>query len=1097
VNQGTALVVSGTAPAGSSVSVTVQSAPTTLTTTAAADGSWSVSFDTSQIDAGSHTVVRAIGAAATEFVSYLFVADILPPTTTATYAPTTAASGWVNAATVSIALSAIDNAHGSGVKEIHLIVDGIAQVITGASASTTINNEGSHAISYWAVDNQGNVEATNSATIRIDRTPPITTASLAGTIGSNGWFVSSATLTLSATDNASGVASTQYSLDNGATWTASSSTVSFNADAIYAIQYRSTDVAGNQEPASTITFKIDKTAPVTTASVTGTAGSNGWYKAGSPVTLTLTATDNLSGVALTNYTINGGTTQSYSGSVSLSDGNYTVTYWSVDVAGNVEGSHSLTLKVDQTPPTISASRTPAANANGWNNSAVTVSFSCADSGSGLATACPAAQVLNSEGVNQSSSGTVTDMAGNSANVTVSNINIDLTAPTITGSATPAPNAAGWNNTNVTVSFSCSDALSGIASCAGPTTLTTEGSNQGVTGSAADKAGNGSSATVSGIKIDKTAPVTSATVTGTVGSNGWYKAGSPVQVSLTASDNLSGVAVTSYTINGGTAQIYAGPIAFTDGRFTVLYWSLDRAGNLEAQHSLSVNVDQTPPAITPTISPAPNSNGWNNGSVTVSFTCSDAMSGLSGTCPASVTLSTEGANQTVSRSVGDNAGNLSTASVTINIDLTKPVTLASVTGTLGNNGWYKAPGPAVLTLTATDNLSGVALTNYTVNGGAIQTYTGPVTFSDGRYTVAYWSTDRASNVEAQKSISFKVDETPPAETETLTPAPNSYGWNNSAVAISFTCSDAMSGLATACPASVTKASEGANQVVSGTVSDLAGNVTTVSRAVNIDLTKPVSSATVKGTTGNNAWFKAGNPVVLTLTATDNLSGVATTQYKVNGGATNTYGGPVTFTDGVYTVTYWSTDKANNVETSKSISFKVDQTAPVVTVTNMTNPATFILNQSPGPNPTYTVADATSGVATRSLSMVKPNTPSGVGTYTYTITATDIAGNATTYHGIIQVIYRWGGWAGPLTSGTSFAQGTTIAVEFTVLDYNNALVTSAVASLSVDGTSTGNFTYSSKSKVYLFNLSTSKLARGFHLLTVKLDDGSTQSITITLT
>ena len=43
-----------------------------------------------------------------------------------------------------------------------------------------------------------------------------------------------------------------------------------------------------------------------------------------------------------------------------------------------------------------------------------------------------------------------------------------------------------------------------------------------------------------------------------------------------------------------------PLAFTDGPYTVLYWSSDTAGNVEAQHSLSVNVDQTPPTITPTI-----------------------------------------------------------------------------------------------------------------------------------------------------------------------------------------------------------------------------------------------------------------------------------------------------------------------------------------------------------------------------------------------------------------------------------------------------------------------------------------------------------------
>ena len=37
--------------------------------------------------------------------------------------------------------------------------------------------------------------------------------------------------------------------------------------------------------------------------------------------------------------------------------------------------HSITLKIDGVPPTITPSRSPAANANGWNNTDVKVDFS--------------------------------------------------------------------------------------------------------------------------------------------------------------------------------------------------------------------------------------------------------------------------------------------------------------------------------------------------------------------------------------------------------------------------------------------------------------------------------------------------------------------------------------------------------------------------------------------------------------------------------------------------------------------------------------------------------------------------------------------------
>jgi hypothetical protein len=51
---------------------------------------------------------------------------------------------------------------------------------------------------------------------------------------------------------------------------------------------------------------------------------------------------------------------------------------------------------DTTPPTITAVATPAANANGWNKTNVTVKFICADTGSGIRT-CPAKTIVSAEG----------------------------------------------------------------------------------------------------------------------------------------------------------------------------------------------------------------------------------------------------------------------------------------------------------------------------------------------------------------------------------------------------------------------------------------------------------------------------------------------------------------------------------------------------------------------------------------------------------------------------------------------------------------------------------------------------------------------------
>src|SRR5262249_36527082 len=157
--------------------------------------------------------------------------------------------------------------------------------------------------------------------------------------------------------------------------------------------------------------KIDLTAPATTAS-TLPDWSNG------DVTLTLSATDSLSGVAGTFFTVDGGATQSGTSVLLTDEGVHTVTFWSVDNAANVDATHTASVRSDKTAPSITVTQAPDANTAGWNNTDVTVTFTCGDSLSGVAS-CTTPQHVTTEGAGQLVSGTATDNAGNSATASTS------------------------------------------------------------------------------------------------------------------------------------------------------------------------------------------------------------------------------------------------------------------------------------------------------------------------------------------------------------------------------------------------------------------------------------------------------------------------------------------------------------------------------------------------------------------------------------------------------------------------------------------------------------------------------------------------------
>ncbi|MFH1023454.1 MAG: DUF6531 domain-containing protein, partial [Planctomycetota bacterium] len=325
--------------------------------------------------------------------------------------------------------------------------------------------------------------------------------------------------------------------------------------------------------------------------------------------------------------------------------------------------------------------------------------------------------------------------------------VDRTKPVLTASLSPTPTASGWNNSPVTVTFIATDNLSGVATITAPVTITMEGAGQLVTGTATDKAGNSVTFTAT-VNIDKTAPVLSAALSPLPNGAGWNR--TDVTVTFTATDALSGVLNITSPVT----------ISMDGAGKVVLGTATDKAGNT-ATLSATVNLDKTPPSLSAALSPAPNAAGWNNSDVTVTFTATDNLSGISGVSAPAI-VSTEGAGQTVSGSASDKAGNPADVTATVNLDRTAPV----ISNLLPTSGSTPASARPAFSASFADMLSGVdpAGVHITLDGSDITsqaaitssgfTFTPAQDLSDGTHTLAVAISDLAGNF-ASASTSFTI------------------------------------------------------------------------------------------------------------------------------------------------------------------------------------------------------------------------------------------------------------------------------------------------------------------------------------------------------
>ncbi|KAF0220892.1 MAG: fibronectin I domain-containing [Geobacteraceae bacterium] len=317
-------------------------------------GRYSAAWEPTIADNGPHTVGfrgtdRAGNTSTPVSVSFLIQMDNVPPVTILSIgAPKIEASSatFVTSAST-FTLSATDNF--SGVARTEYRIDDGAWALF---APFTIPGERAHVIEFRSQDNVGNLEAVKSQPIFVDNTPPASEVAIGSPhySASGNIYVSGRTnLAIVATDGASGLKTSEYSIDKAAFVTYAEP---FNLPALpeglHSIAYRSTDNLRNQEQAKQLTAILDKTPPRTVITASDPL-TEGVVNAVSPKTLfTLTATDSLAGVKGVWYRIDEGQWQLFSQGFTLETlpvGQHRISFASEDYVGNSEAEQAITVRV--------------------------------------------------------------------------------------------------------------------------------------------------------------------------------------------------------------------------------------------------------------------------------------------------------------------------------------------------------------------------------------------------------------------------------------------------------------------------------------------------------------------------------------------------------------------------------------------------------------------------------------------------------------------------------------------------------------------------------------------------------------------------------
>ncbi len=399
----------------------------------------------------------------------------------------------------------------------------------------------------------------------------------------------------------------------------------------------------------------------------------------------------------------------------------------------------------------------------------------------------------------------------------------------------------------------------------------------------------------------------------------------ITVKMEVTDNV-GVASYRYVIikEGETYydsdyQVYNGEVTINlteKGLYTIIGYAIDTSGNRGDRESGKYSIYQGIDCANVEFNNSVAGETWTNKNIdidikvpenTYRFEVSYRMNGgeyvpmddYVGAVNPKFTISDEGKTQ-IRVVAYDSEGNSCVAvSKEYYIDKTKPSCNIDVSGTTGENGWYKSD--VTLSLNRTDNLSGA--TQYGLTTSTNVSYNGSDSRNQGDTNGTTWYgyvKDEAGNTSSC-SVSVKVDTTIPTCSVNFSGTSGDNGWYRSGVTVSLSRNDTKSGIVSYGLTTSTNVSyngyDSRNQGDTngttwyGYVKDEAGNTGSCSNTVKADTTIPTCSITVQGT-GANGWYNSN--AALTLNTSDTKSGVSS--YDLTKVSTPSYNGTSTATQG---------------------------------------------------------------------------------------------------------------------------------------------------------------------------------------------------------
>ncbi|MFM8311728.1 MAG: IPT/TIG domain-containing protein, partial [Ilumatobacteraceae bacterium] len=822
-------------------------------------------------------------------------------------------------------------------------------------------------------------------------------------------------------------------------------------------------------PAPFITAPVTGTAlKSTTVTVSGTAGT----VAGDDLTLTLAVYSGSSATGTPTASTVTATSGAWSAPITVpSAGTYTVRVEQSDNAGNTGFSNTVTFTVDVTAPSVNVTSPTSPT----RLTSASVAFTATDGGSGIATVecsldggtftvCTSPASLSGLGAGSHTLVVrATDRAGNTSTGSAT-WTIDLTAPVVTllapadGSSTsntsPAIIGTTTDSGTVTITIHEGTDTSGIVvdtlspAASDGAFLVDASLAEGTYTAVAtqnDTVGNTGTSNSVTFTVDETAPAVTITDPATPTNS------TSASIAFTVAESGAGIALTEcsldglgFTACGSSPKLISG---LASGSHTLTIRSTDKAGNVGTDSTTWV-VDTVAPAVTIT---SPSSGTLQNtGTVTVSGTASESSNvtvTFTGQSPrTNVTVSSGtwtttysglgSGTYTITATQTDLAGNATTTSpVTVTIDTVAPVVAISAGQADGSVSNTASATFEFATTTVTPDLAGYLCD---VDGAGYASCTSPATLTglaDGTHTFRVVAVDRAGNRSAADSRTWSIDTTTPvlaltspvASSATTDTTPTLAGTSSEAGTVTVTV---YAGIGTGgstvqtrtAPVTSGAFTVDATALLEGTytavasLTDAAGNagvspavtftVDTTAPTVSI-LTNPLNPTTATGGT-------------FTFNPADGGSGLASVQCKLDGAnfAPCDATGSQAFSglaDGSHTFSVRAVDRAGNTSTVATYTWRIDTTAPVVSLTNPANgsftndttPAiTCVAGVALGDNSTVTInvyaGPAVAGTPIETISNVTVTAGTGgfsanagtlgVGQYTVQVTQADSLGNS---------------------------------------------------------------------------------------------------------